>query len=366
MRLHRLLWCSLLLLLACVTRPIRAETVARVVIVRPAGGDALLNEALIRTRGELAAVGLTVEVELAEERTASAVATSTYGTLVFERVGPRLEIQAFAPGLEQPVVQILDTARPGIDAEVVSVRAVEALRAAMLQYVKRARAAEQRVPDAVVGFTKQNKLEPAPSAPAATAEPVEAPESDPAPSEQRRTSHASERSRQLRWNVWIGPELSLDANPSLPSVGARLNVYGAFGWLAAGLGLDQGYSATRVEASEGNAKVARTALVAQLKAELPLSATVSPFFQLGFGARRYKIDSAAEPGFGAHTASHWSLLTTLDLGSTYRLFRSVGAYLSLGARFATDAPELQFADRTVAVLDRPALSVAAGLIVGSP
>jgi hypothetical protein len=294
MRAHGLLWWIWLLLLLGHTRVLRAESIARVVIVRPAAGDTLLNEALIRTRGELRAVGLTVEIQLAEERALSRLPESVYGTLVFRRSNGRIEIEAFAPGVDAPVLQVVDTAQPSVDAEVVSVRAVEALRAAMLQYARRARASEQALPEAVVGFTKLDRPKQDALASKEPDEPHDAEQAE--PSQERAAPSTARESDAVRWSVWLGPELSLDVEPSLPNLGGRLAGFAAWRSVAAGISVEHGFGARDVEANEGSASVQRSGALAHAKLELRLSSSVSPYVAVGFGVRRYQVTGAADHG----------------------------------------------------------------------
>src|SRR5690606_40882988 len=105
----------------------------------PERTDPLIDEALIRISGELAAVGLRVEIRppgsVSDEELVPLDA-GDYGAIVLSQQRSRIDIRAYARGLETPVSQSAQRNHPGMDAEVVAVPAVEALRAAMIQYAR--------------------------------------------------------------------------------------------------------------------------------------------------------------------------------------------------------------------------------------
>ena len=127
------------LICALVTAPATADPV-RVVVIRPEPSGPLLDEALIRIRGELSAVGLGVEVRSPSPETLEgepSFGPLDYGLVELRTSESQIEIRAHAPGLDSPVVQLADPHHPGINAEVIAIRTVEALRAAMIQYARR-------------------------------------------------------------------------------------------------------------------------------------------------------------------------------------------------------------------------------------
>src|SRR5262249_35115347 len=110
---------------------------APVLIVTPSNTSPLIDEGVVRVRGELSALGLTTENESEGKSSTTSARPAYQGTLVFERFGDWLRIQAWNPNLAMPVTQWIDTSDPSVDAEVLAVRAVEALRAALLPYLRR-------------------------------------------------------------------------------------------------------------------------------------------------------------------------------------------------------------------------------------
>src|SRR5262245_26595020 len=126
----------LLIGLCLLSRTLLAAEPARVVILKSQAADPLTDEALIRARGELSGIGLETSVLTADDETLRRIpsfGTDVYGVVAFERYEQRIQIRAYSPGSQLPIVQDIDTQKPGVNAEVVAVRAVETLRAALLE-----------------------------------------------------------------------------------------------------------------------------------------------------------------------------------------------------------------------------------------
>ena len=122
----------------------------------PSDASALLKESLVRAQGELSAVGLGADVELltgdqSKAHGSPALRPGVYGVLELEQRGNLLVIHAWAPGATESLNAGVDLAAPGVTSEVIAVRAVETLRAAMLQF---AEAERGQVPEVVRGFTR--------------------------------------------------------------------------------------------------------------------------------------------------------------------------------------------------------------------
>jgi hypothetical protein len=311
----------------------------------------VLEEALIRARGELTAVGLRVEIHSTAEEPPldpSTDGASIYGSLVFAITGSVIEIRAFAPGVSTPIVEAADTADADVDAEVVAVRAVEALRAAMLQYARRARAAHEALPSTVRGFTRLED------------QVVEARK----PRDEKPESTPETAAQNWVVNAWLGSLLTVAPAASVTTVGGRVAVYAGRESYFAGLSADMSWGVEDVTDTGGSARIRRQALTAHARAELPVTGSAVMFLQLGAGVLRYRFPAFASQGFVAHDAEHLSPRVGLEIGSAYWVASSFGAYFNLGGFLATDAATLRFAGREVAELDRPALSASIGIIVG--
>ncbi len=332
--------------------------VARVMIALPAESDALVSEALIRIRGELSAVGLSVELRAGAEREHSPeFGAADFGVLVLERHGEQIEIRAFAPGLDSPVIQSADTSQPGVTAEVVAIRAVEALRAAMVQYARLKHERHEAVPAPVSGFTK---LPPAPDE-----RPSEAKASEPrAEAAAAVPSPVAKAPAELEWSVWLGGNFVVDYPAAADSWGGQGAVFVGYDWFRAGASVDRTWVAAEVDDPTGQSWMRRTAFAGRLRAALTAAESWELFLGLGAGVAEYSFDSLAEPGYSSSDAEHTSPLFVGEAGAAFWFLRYAGAYAGLRADLASDAPHLRFAGREVAVLERPALSASVGLMVG--
>ncbi len=351
---------SLLLTSACAAlaaAPAAAQ-VARVLIALPPQSDALVAEALIRIRGELSAVGLRVELKSpgSQPATEPEFGSADYGVLVLERNGELIEIHAFAPGLDSPVIQTADTRQPGINAEVVAVRAVEALRAAMVQYARSKLERHEAVPAPVTGFTKvlapaRVQREPArPPAKSHAAEPDAAPRK---PSADR-----------LDWTLWLGGNVVIDFPTAADSWGGQAAMFVAYDWFRAGVSIDRTWVAARIDDAAGSSWMRRTAVAGRLRAVFSPDTRFELFLGLGAGAAHYSFASVAAAGYASNDDDHASPLLLTETGCGFWFIRYAGAYVEVRADLATDAPRLRFAGREVALLERPALSASLGLMVG--
>lgn len=356
--------------LTIVAARVSADEQARVLIHPPERTDALLDEAMIRISGELRAVGLRVEVRPPGSFPGEALdplESGDYGAIVLSQERSRIDIHAYAPGLETPVSQSAQRTRPGMDAEVVAVRAVEALRAAMIQYARQEIDASQvdghgldggrpprgraSLPEAVSDFTRITP--PSPSA----ADPAPAPPGE-GPTPDGTVPPAAP------WSAWIGALGQLD----LPAGKGQGGVHGALwwhpSWLRLGLSVQHDFVGGRYEAPEGVAVLQRTSLL------VLVGVTVEPWSggylmaAAGPGGAHYAASAQASAGFAAGSGSHVSPLIAVQAGGGQWLTSRLGVYLLFGAESLTDGLRLRFDERDVAAAGRPTLNVATGLLLG--
>jgi hypothetical protein len=318
---------------------------ARVVVGAPDGASALLKEALVRAQGELAAVRLSADLEIITDESSGAeraklLPRGVYGLLALEQRDSVIVIHAWAPRAARPIDARVDSSAPGITAEVVAVRAVETLRAAMLQFAQNARG---DVPPAVRGFTRF-RPEPA-RAPVAPAPPTK-----PAPG-----------APPLAF--WAGPAVSLHAGTS-PDLGAQVGVLVGprFGFAAAAF--ETTLSDLRLDAEHGSVDVRRQAVWAQLGARFRPGKAWEVATRAGVGYAAFAIEGQGETGYSGRSAKHGSLAFMLGVSGAYWATRSFGLYASVGGRLATDAPTIRVADNPVITLDRPSFVLSLGTSVG--
>jgi hypothetical protein len=316
---------------------------ARVVVAAPSDASPLLREALVRAQGELAAVGLDARLQLVDVATGESsprLARDVYGLLAFEERAATLTIHAWAPRADQPIVATVKLGEPGVNAEVIAVRAVETLRAAMLEFAQTARG---DVPAVVRGFTR---FEPEP---------------------ERAPPPAAPRWRSLRLApplaFWAGPAVSLHAGGS-PDLGAQFGVLvgPSFGFAAAAFESTLGN--LRLQAAHGSAEVRRQAVWAQLGARFRPARAWEIATRAGVGYAAFSITGSGDAGYRGKQATHGSLAFMLAISGTYWATRSFGLYTSVGGRVATDAPSIVIAEQPVITLDRPSFVISLGANVG--
>ncbi len=309
----------------------------RVVVSAPNDASALLKESLVRAQGELSAVGLGAAIELGVRRD-TRLRQRVYGLLELEQHGTWLRISAWAPGAGVPVEARVNLARPGFTAEVLAVRAVETLRAAMLQF---AEAEHGAVPEAVRGFTRFAE------APAAPPRELEPPRLSPPLA------------------FWAGPAVSLHAGAS-PDLGAQLGILVGPGRAFAAAAFESTLGDLHLEGEGGSADVRRQAVWLQLGARFraPGPSAWEVATRAGAGYAAFSITGQGEPGYHGVSSTHGSLALMLGVSGVYWATRAFGLYASVGGRLATDAPTILIAEKQVITLDRPSFVISLGASFG--
>jgi hypothetical protein len=332
---------ALALLLAAASAVASAEP-ARVVLVRPGAADPSIAEALIRIRGELVADGF--DVVLADASAASAPRSAEVD-VAQQRGSAALIGMSLEPDAQAAELWVVDrltskTLTRRIDirgeprarmAEVLAVRAVELLRASLLELLMASRR----------------------SAEGASPPPV-------ASDARRHASRWAERSldgaRRSTWGVELGGALLASpggVGPALLSVGrlrfAPLRPFQARLSLA-GLG-----TAPRVDGPQGSATVAqRLALVEFAVLPWP-DLRVRPMLSAGAGVLHASVDGeAAWPYRGVHSA-RWAFSADAGLGAEIELVRGLDISVEGHVLVAEPYPVVRFLNDEVASGARPAL-----------
>ncbi len=336
-RLNRLrLVLSLTTLLLLWTGPAQAATVA---ILWPPTPCADVTQALTLLRGELLSVGL--EVKESDREAARAGGTDSVSWLeVLASQGTVAVVETIGAdsleGLDVWVVkarpQRFEVTRVAVETnaprqpEMLALRAVEALRAGLLQSDWAARRRRQE-----------------PSAkPPTVAVPA---------GEAKRAANPSER---------IGIELGAVAIMSLDGVGPAVLPTVRVGWAArpwlvmqasvAGLG-----SWSTVTTAAGSARVAQQYAVVGGLYRLRSAQRLWPFFGLAAGALRTSVEGQAGWSTDGHSAERWSGLIDVSLGAGIRLYGR--SYLSFAAHAQVAEPyvAIHIADTVGATSGRPNL-----------
>lgn len=335
--------------LALVTAPrvARAEPSQRVSIRVPAHVDALLEEALVRVRGELGAMGLEADVRQSAnggEPAPTLREGGVGGTLVVERDGAWIRIRAFGPALAVPAVQELDTRRSDVTAEVVAVRAVEALRAVM------------------AGLPERRPTPPR----TAAAKPSPPPPKPPRPSAGKGSLASLAPRGESSLSLWAGASAYYDLEPQRPALGAELGAFWGRSSFFAGALLSTSLLRTALHDAVGQVYVRRSTALARLGVTLELSQSAELWLMAGGGVARFGVQGKAATGYVGVTGQHDSPVLAAGVGGTGWLSRYLGAYLRLEASLATDPPAARVAQREIAVLERPTLGASLGVVVRAP
>lgn len=317
-----------------------ASAPPRVVVVARQPRDAQLERALLLIRGELAGVGLSAEILEAEPESAD-VAEGCYGLVSLDEQGSVTRIRAFAPGDPKPIVASVDAAESGVDAEVIAVRAVETLRAAVLQF---AETHEAGLPDAVRGFAQLPKR---PQATVTQAAPVQ-----PGP----RDEHPFLNTAQ----VYLGPELVLQPRLA-PSLGVQGGLAAGPRWGFVAVGVESTLYDSVTKERAGQARISRRQFFLQLGGRFAMTRAWEVTTRAGVGYAMYSVNGKPEPGYVGVDLDHRSAVLSLAVGGAYYFARALGVYLDVTGGVALDAPELRIAGAEVGTLDRPSLSISSGV-----
>jgi hypothetical protein len=263
-----------------------------------------------------------------------------FGLLELEQRGTLLWIHAWAPGALESLDARVNLAAPGVTSEVIAVRAVETLRAAMLQFAEAERGA---VPEAVRGFTR---FVPPPE----PATPAHAPPPEPA-----------KRSPPLAF--WAGPALSLHPGVS-PDLGAQLGILVGPNRAFAAAAFETTLADLHLDGEHGSADVRRQAVWFQLGVRFRPASSWEVSTRAGAGYAAFGITGAGQLGYHGVESTHGSVALMLGVSGVYWATRSFGLYGSVGGRIATDAPTILIAEKQVITLDRPSFVLSLGASVG--
>jgi hypothetical protein len=314
-----------------------AARAATVVLVKRAHPGAVASEATVRLSGELAAEGFEVRVVEAPdsddpratlEKAASGEDVEAVVAILAGAPTDAIELWVIDRVTGKTVIRSVPaepaTAR---SAEVLSIRALELLRASFLEIALGAsRAASPSEP-------------PAPPTP---------------PEVTRMTEVALEVSWPRSWAIEVGGCL-LGSFEGVPlSVAPVLR--GERVWqervvarvTLAGLG-----TRARVEGTAGSASIAQEFGLVELGMSLRRDRGVRPFFSVGAGALHLVSDGQTSFPYRARSGSLWTPVADAGVGARFALRGRFEVALEVHAQLARRYPTIQFAGETVARSGRP-------------
>ncbi|WP_437930932.1 hypothetical protein WMF37_17425 [Sorangium sp. So ce291] len=334
-----------LALLLCAARPAAAAAAARVVLVQPSAADPSISEALIRIRGELVADGF--DVELLDSQSASAprpamddagqqAGSAALIGLFLAPDGQAAELWVVDPLTNKTLVRRIDTRgeAPEHIAEVLAVRAVELLRASLLELLMSSRRS---------------------AAPIAAAAPRPSAVQEPRSAERS----LDQPSRRSTWGVELGGGLLASPGgigPSLLLVARlRLAPLGPLGPIEGRLSLAGLGTAPRVVGPQGSATVQQRLGLVELAALPWPELRLRPRFSAGLGVLHVAVDGEASwPYRGVHSA-RWAFAADAGAGVELGITRRLDVVAEAHALVAHPYPVVRFAETEAARGARPAL-----------
>ena len=338
-------------LVACGVTALPASVHAepRVLIEVPEAPDPMLTEALNRVRGELSAVGLEADVHAFRgEAPELALENGVEGALSIERESSLIRIRAWGPLSPEPVVQELDLRASEVTAEVIAVRAVEALRAVTVAFRKR-----------------EPKPEPKPEPPPPKPEPPPAPPPKPTPPKESRPALAP-RGGHGALTLMLAPNSFYDVDSRTLGLGGEVSAYyGRFPCFA-GPQLTSTLYRPALNVSAGRVDTRRLSAALRLGCAVELGRGFELWLSVGGGLARYDVEGHAASGFVGSRAQHTSPFLTGGGGAGFWFSRYVGMFARIDASVATDTGAIRVVGTEIAALEKPLLWGALGVALQVP
>jgi len=341
--------CATAGLLAALAFPVPTsgnEAPSTSVLVTSTTSDARVTRALVLIRGELSALGLEVQVRGADDPssiTPSITPDRPSDRLVLEVKDGVIAVRVFAAGTQTPLLESVDLDGPQVTAEVIAVRAVEALRAARL----------------LPAPTRQAPPNPPPAASAASAEPAPL-----APSAAEPETAASSARPTSLLQFALGPTFVQNLQ-GLPQLSAHVALSVGPRWGFVSIGAEGSLTGLDFERESGAAQISRRTMFLQLGARARLHRVWEVNARAGFSYLHYAANGVARPAYAAQDLEHGSAGLCLSLGGAYYFARALGVYFDLGGSVAFDAASVRLADESVVTLDRPSFAFGSGLLLGA-
>jgi len=280
-------------------------------------------------------------MRVADSPDAPAAPDATNDRLTLDVQEGQIVVRVFLAGAQAPLVESVDFDGPDVTAEVIAVRAVEALRAA--------------------------RLLPSPSQRAAAPKPP----SEHPPAEHPPAEHPPPEQPSVAANAPPVPTLQLSLGPSfvqnsqgLPQLSAQAAVLIGPSWGFVALGAEGSLTGLDFERSAGSAQISRRRLFLQLGARARVHQGWEVSARGGVSYLHYGATGMAEAGYQAQELEHGTGALSLSFGGAYYFVRALGVYLDLSGLVAFDAARVRLADENVVTLDRPSLALGFGVLLG--
>jgi hypothetical protein len=327
---RRLLCVGLALTLWTVTETALASTV---LLVRPPNPSRVASEALVRMHGELASAGFDVSFA------AAMVGVDARASLEMLASGPGVDAVVAILGDNSPdaiEVWVVDRVNGGSvvrrtpyqtggdrDAEVLAIRAIELLRASLLEVELQAKPAEVA----------------------------------------RAVEHAPEPRDESRWGLEVGGSVVTSFDGVGPAVVPFLRFDGAIApWCVAqatfaGLG-----TRARASSSEGSSEISEEFALVGATFRGRAHKGVRPALSLAVGALHTSAEGRADWPYDEQTVAQWSFLADAGVGLRLALGTRYEMAIEAHAQLAQPYPVVRFLGADVASSGRPTLLLTLALV----
>jgi hypothetical protein len=321
----------------------RAGWASTVILVRPANPKAITAEALVRMHGELVSAGFDVQITATTagsdpraslEQTASGNNVDAVVALLGDASPGSVEVWVIDRVTGKSVVRRVPS-QPESDraAEILAIRAIELLRASLLEV-------------AMAGG-KEPPMVPKPPSVEVT----------------RFVQSALDSRKTSRWAIEVGGS----GVASLGGVGPvllpmirldlALGSHSLMRLALAGLG-----TRSLVEKPSGSAEVAEQFGLIEAGVRLRPRRRLQPFFSLGAGARHTTVEGRASSPYQGQSAAGWAFVADAGAGIRVSLSSRFETALELHAQLAQPYPVIRFLSSQVATSGRPDLLLTLTLI----
>jgi len=322
---------------------------------------AITQEALHRIEAELSASGFLVDQE--EPGTTHACAPSDPNIKLSPSTAG-IDIAASAGPGDDPVLQTVNARDPATTAELIAIRAVEGLRAAMMQALRRSPDGIETAPESVRRFTRQENDEPDEPEPR-DPEPAAATAPSTAPDTATSTTAAGNPKRRgsaPRTDVLLTAGATASWEGADAGLSATLGVAWLLPPLALGIGLDGGIIPGSWNAQAGSVELRPFGITGTVAARLPCGRHWECQLGAGAGMRQFSISAVSTPTGGVTTTAHEnhsSVLLMLETLVGYFPVQEWGLFARGQAGFLVDAPVLGLGNETL-TWGRPSVGVTLG------
>jgi hypothetical protein len=334
-----------------------------VVEVEAIGGEEPpVHEAVLRIQAELQAVGF--KVKLAQyagigSPTAAASIAQPVGRLLLVRSGNTVQILAQSAFLDAPLTQQVDLSRTSTTAEVLAIRAVEVLRAALVQSLRDKTLPRESMPEAVLNFTQWSEAGREAALPHPAVEPVPPPVSKGPPPDSVRTSPPHADAERSVWLFAAGPVLQKPSLDATLTGGVEAQLSRSFGSAFVGALIDGSLSPAHWRTERGMVEAREASFLVRGGLNLACPENITCQLGAGFGARHWSfVATPTDESRATETAYHTSAVVEGEALFGYLVDGQTGVLVHGRVGALADAPTLATGDDEADSWGRPSFGLA--------